>query len=118
MSMADDVAAFKSLGRCVVGHLRIGEGASCQVRDLYGDVEGLFLGNVLTRAWGRDDRGDHVCFGGNVAHNCRGEGQSVVYQQRKDEDGSPMPLQEPVLTWAPLVRVLPVQKLIKLVLSL
>lgn len=123
VGVTDDLAAGKGLRSGVVGLLGVCEGARDEVLHLECHVEGLVGWQILSRGWVGDDRGDHVVGTGNVAHdwntdvslvrtNCPNSGESFEVCHE------PIPLQEPVWTCWPLVKVLPVQKLMKFAGSL
>jgi hypothetical protein len=70
VSVAHNVAALELLGCGVVREGCVGERTGNEIGDLDVDCEVCVGVEVLTGAWVGDNTGDHVCAGGDVAHDC------------------------------------------------
>lgn len=69
MAMANDPAlVIQILRRVIVGGLRVGECSGIELVSLDGHVECSILRDSVTRLGERDDGGDHVGLGWNLAH--------------------------------------------------
>jgi hypothetical protein len=71
MGMANDISVVELLRRCVIGLVRIGEGARFKVVNL--DVDGkVRVGcEIFARPWIGDDSRDHVGLGRDISHDCK-----------------------------------------------
>ena len=114
MGVADNLATCQRLRSRVVGNIRVREGSSLQVGNLDGECK-RSVGSLVFTVLGINENGGYHAVGcGDISHD---------YLKLDPNDSHcevflPMPLQEPSRTCRPLVKVFPVQKLMKLAGSL